>query len=127
VNTWLPINKKLWTDSFTLFMAGLDFVMFATLLWFIDGRGYKRFAKPFAIMGMNAIALYMTSEILDEVFGAIHLSSGGQTITLHEWLYGLLTSFASPLNASLLFAIGYVLLMFLIGYGMYRRRWFLRV
>lgn len=124
VNAWLPINKKLWTDSFTLFMAGLDFVMFATLLWVIDGRGYKRFAKPAVIMGMNAITLYMTSEILDEVLGAIHLSSG---ITLHEWLYGLLTSFASPINASLLFAICYVLLMYLIGYGMYRKRWFLRV
>lgn len=42
VNVWLPINKKLWTDSFALFMAGLDFVMFAMLLWFVDGRGYKR-------------------------------------------------------------------------------------
>lgn len=38
-NLWLPINKKLWTDSFTLFMAGLDFLMFGGLLWLVDGLG----------------------------------------------------------------------------------------
>ena len=36
-NTWLPINKKLWSDSFSLFMAGLDFVMFAIFVWLVDG------------------------------------------------------------------------------------------
>lgn len=128
-NVWLPINKKLWTDSFTLFMAGLDFVMFAIMLWLVDGRGYKRFTKPLAIMGMNAITIYMTSEILEEIFDAIHLPSpAGQTLTLHEWLYNhLFASFASPYNASLFYAISYTLLTYLIAYAMYRRRWFLRI
>jgi len=128
VNIWLPINKKLWTDSFALFMAGLDFVIFAMMLWFIDGRGYQRLAKPLVVMGMNAITIYMTSELLDEVFDDIHLSSGGRLMTLHEWLYNhLFASFTSPMNASLLFAICYTLLMYLAAYGLYRRRWFLRV
>jgi predicted acyltransferase len=34
---------------------------------------------------------------------------------------------ASPVNASLLYAVAYVLLMFAIAYGMYRRKWFLKV
>jgi predicted acyltransferase len=38
----MPINKKLWSGSFTLLMAGLDFLMLAMLLWFVDVRGYKR-------------------------------------------------------------------------------------
>ena len=125
VNVWLPINKKLWSDSFALFMGGLDFVMFAILLWFVDGQGFKRITKPFVIMGMNAITVYMVSEILDEALGAIHLPSG---VSLHAWIFNtLFLAIASPINASLLYAICYTLLTYLVAYGMYRRRWFVRV
>jgi predicted acyltransferase len=126
-NIWLPINKKLWTSSFSLFMAGLDFVIFAGMVWLVDVRGYKRFAKPMVIMGMNAITVYMVSELLDQVFNAIHVTSGGRSVTLHAWLGGLFGAVASPYNASLLFAIAYTLLMYLVAYVMYRHGWFVRV
>ncbi len=118
-NTWLPINKKLWTPSFTLFMGGLDFVMFAMFLWGIDGVGYKRAAKPLAIVGMNAITIYMISELVDEALSIGHL---------HGPIYRILfASIASPANASLLYALAYTLLMYAVAYLMYRRKWFLRV
>jgi predicted acyltransferase len=125
---WLPINKKLWTDSFALFMAGLDFVVLAVFVWLIDGLGYKKLVKPLVILGMNAIAVYMTSEIGAELFDAIRWTSGqGGQITLKAWLYHLFLAVASPINASLLYAVSYVLLMYGIAYVMYRRGWFLRV
>jgi predicted acyltransferase len=118
-NIWLPINKKLWTDSFCLFMAGLDFVIFAIFLWLVDGLGMKRAVKPLVIMGMNAIAVYLASEFLDEALNATRL---------HHWLFDNLFGWpASPFNASLLYAIAYVFLMYLLAYVMYRRKWFLRV
>ena len=127
-NTWLPINKKLWTSSFSLFMAWLDFVVFAMFLWLVDGLGYKRVVKPLVIMGMNAIVVYMASELLDEVLDAIRWQAGGHVITLHTWIQNtLFAPLASPANASLLFAIAYTLLMYLLAYGMYRRRWFVRI
>lgn len=121
---WLPINKKLWTTSFSLFMAGLDFVLFAAVLWLADGLGHGRFLKPLVIMGMNAIAVYMASELLDVTFDSIRV---GET-TLRVWLYRtLFAPLAAPVNASLLYALAYTLLMWLLAYGLYRRRWFLRV
>ncbi len=65
-NIWLPINKKLWTTSFSLFMAGLDFALLAAFLWIVDGLGYKRAIKPLVVMGLNPITIYMISELLDE-------------------------------------------------------------
>jgi len=127
-NVWLPINKKLWTSSFSLFMAGLDFVIFAMFLWLVDGKGYKRAVRPLVIMGMNAIVVYMASELLDEVFHAIRWPAGGHVITLHTWIFNtLFAPLAAPINASLLFAIAYTLLMYLLAYGMFRRRWFVRI
>jgi predicted acyltransferase len=46
---------------------------------------------------------------------------------LHAWLGGLFGAVASPYNASLLFAIAYTLLMYLVAYVMYRRGWFVHV
>jgi predicted acyltransferase len=116
---WLPINKKLWTSSFSLFMAGMDFVIFAGFVWLIDGRGYQRYARPLMIMGMNAIAVYLASELLEEVLSLTHV---------HEWIYQtLFAPFAAPNNASLAYATCYVLLMYAIAFGMYKKRWFLKV
>ncbi|HMC58859.1 MAG TPA: DUF5009 domain-containing protein [Candidatus Solibacter sp.] len=127
-NQWLPINKKLWTSSFSLFMAGLDFAMFAMFLWLVDGRGYQRVVKPLAIMGMNAIVVYLASEFLDEAFGCIRWSSHGRTITLHQWLFdNLFAPLLSPINASMLYGIVYTLVIYLFAYVMYRRHWFVRV
>ena len=118
-NVWLPINKKLWTSSFSIFMAGLDFVVFAGCLWLVDGRGWKRMAKPFVIMGMNAITVYMISELLDTALSALHWRE--------PLFHSVFAPLASPVNASLLYAIAYTALMWLIAYGMYRRNWFWRV
>ncbi len=123
-NIWLPINKKLWTSSFSLFMAGLDFVMLAICIWLIDKQGYRRLTKPFVIIGMNAITVYMISELLDEVINSVTIGK----VSVQEWLYQhLFVPIASPMNASLLWALSYTLLMFVIAYFMYRRKWFLKV
>ncbi len=80
---WLPINKKLWTDSFSLFMAGLDFIVFAIFAWFIDDQGWRKPARPFVIFGMNAIALYMVSEGLAEFLDAVRVGP----LTLQQSIY----------------------------------------
>jgi len=118
-NQWLPINKKLWTSSFTFFMAGLDFVAFAICLWLVDELGWKRITEPFVILGRNAIAIYMVSELLAETLSSLHWQK-----PLYQALFA---SWASPINASLLWAISYTLLMFLVAWFMNRRGWFLRV
>ncbi len=60
-DAWLPINKKLWTTSFSLFMGGLDFVLLAVFLWLVDHLGHQRYVRPLVIIGMNSIAVYMAS------------------------------------------------------------------
>jgi predicted acyltransferase len=123
---WLPINKKLWTSSFSLFMAGLDFVIFAGFVWLIDGRGYQRYVRPLVIMGMNAIAVYLASEFVEEALSLIHPGGKGSP-SIHAWIYQtVFAPLASPRNASLAYAICYVLLMYAIAYGMYKKRWFLK-
>lgn len=119
LDLWMPINKKLWTTSFALFMAGLDFMLFASFALLVDGMGVKRAVRPFVILGMNAIVIYMVSELLETLLYRTHARA---------WLYDhLFAPFFAPVNASLLFALSYVGLMFVIAWVMYRRGWFVRV
>ena len=121
---WLPINKKLWTDSFTLLMAGLNFVVMAILLWTLDIRRWTWAARPFAIFGMNAITVYLASEFLNEALQAIKWHN----VSLQQVLYiTLFAPLASPPNASLLYAIAFTLCMYTLAHFMYKRGWFLRV
>jgi predicted acyltransferase len=119
-NLWMPINKKLWTDSFSLFMAGLDFTAFAAFVWVIDGLGWKRPLRPFVIMGMNAIVVYLVSE-----FGAALLAD---VLHAQEPLYrAVFVPIASPAMASLLYSLAFTAAMFVVAYVMYRMKWFVRV
>lgn len=122
-NVWLPINKKLWTTSFALFMGGLDFVVFAGFLWLVDAQGYKKWTRPFVILGMNAIAVYMVSELFAETLGTIQVGA----VSLKSWIYqAVFAPLASPYNAALLWALCFTGLMWVVAYGLYKKGWFLR-
>ncbi len=123
-NPWLPINKSIWTSTFALLMSGIDCLLFGFFLWICDVQGLSRWFKPFLIMGMNAIVVYMASELTDMVFQKIPMG----TTTLRVWLYQtIFAPLASPMNASLLYAIVYTLLMYFLALLLWRRKWFVRV
>jgi predicted acyltransferase len=119
LDPWLPINKKLWTSSFALFMGGLDFVLLAGFAWLVDGLGWTAPVRPLVILGMNSIAIYMASEFIDVILWTL-----GWRAPIYQALFAPL---ASPLNASLAYAVTYVGVMFVIAWGMYARGVFIRV
>ncbi|MDE3195403.1 MAG: DUF5009 domain-containing protein [Acidobacteriota bacterium] len=116
---WLPINKKLWTSSFSVFMAGLDFALLSLFLWLVDGMGFKRGLRPLIALGLNPITIYMISELLAEL-----LDYTGIQASLYKHVF---VPVASPYNASLLWALAYTGLMFAIGEVMYRKKLVVRV
>lgn len=127
-NSFFPINKALWTSSYVLFTGGLALQFLALFYWLIDINGYRRWAKPFEIFGMNAIALYVGSGLMAELLGLIKVSSGGASVPLQEWIFQhLFASWASPINASLAFAIAFVLVWLGLMWILYRRKIFLSV
>ncbi|TAK93153.1 MAG: DUF5009 domain-containing protein, partial [Verrucomicrobia bacterium] len=137
---WLPINKKIWTSSYAVLMAGLAMVCFATCYWLIDVQGRRKAVKPFAIYGMNAITVFVLSGVLGRILGEIKIATApDKTISLRSWLFNqlcapfasadtapLLGALASPQIASLLWAVMWTLMLFLIAWAMYRKKWFVK-
>jgi predicted acyltransferase len=114
----LPINKNLWTSSYAVFMAGMALVVFGVCYWIIDVHGHRGWCRPLAIYGMNAIAVYVLAGLISRLIG------------IWGWrqpVYEILQPFASPINASLVYALGYVMLLYGVAWLLHRNRWFLRV
>jgi predicted acyltransferase len=126
---WLPINKGLWTSSYSIFMAGWALVCFAVLYWIVDVKGYERWSKPFAIYGKNAIAAYILSIALDGLMTHIRLKGPtGRHVKLKMYAFDhFFIKLGGPNGDSLLYSISFVLVIFAIVWIMYRKRWFLKI
>jgi predicted acyltransferase len=130
---YLPINKNMWTSSFSIFMAGWALVIFSIFYFLIDVKGYKRWATPLTIYGMNAIFVFVLSGVLGRLLSLtkfnVMLSDGTfadvglKTIIMQN----LINPFFSPLMASLVWAIAWDLMLFLFAWGMWKKKWFLKV
>lgn len=134
--TFIPINKSLWTTSFSIFMTGWALLIFATFYWLLDGNplpavrdASARLFKPLVIFGMNALFLFALSGLIAKTLGFIKLvQADGSTASLKTILYAPLKALSiSPVNASLSYALLFCAMMFLIAWGMWRKNWFVKV
>ena len=126
---WFPINKNLWTSSYVVFTAGFAALLLGACYWLIDVRGRRRWATPFIIYGMNSIAVFTLSGLVGRLLGVIKVTgAGGQAVSLKSYIYGnVFAPLASPVNASLLFAISYVLFWLAMMWLLYRKRIFIKI
>jgi predicted acyltransferase len=128
-NVWFPINKNLWTSSFAVFSAGVAALAFAFCFWLVDIRGLRRWAVPFVIYGTNPILAYGLSSLMTKLLALIHVSSAnGQSVTLQLYLFDRLFVPLFPTHlASLMYAIAYTLLWFIVMLALYRRGVFVKI
>lgn len=124
MSAWLPINKNLWTSSYSVFMAGLASVVLALCYWIVDVQKWRRWSRFFEIYGLNPLAVFIFTGIIGRLLGIIRIGDKPFEAWIFEHAFAPL---ASPINASLLYAVVNVLFYFAIVYAMYRRRWFLRI
>ena len=123
-----PINKKLWTSSYVVFTTGWALMLLAACYELIEVRLIKRWSKPFEIMGLNAIALFVSSVILIKITAKTQIGTGETGISIYNWIYqNIFASWAENLNGSFFFGIVAVLLWYGFAVVMYRKNWFIKV
>ncbi len=115
----LPINKSIWTSSFAVLMAGVATQVLAAFYWIIDVQGWRWCARPFAILGRNALAMFVLSGLFARTLGLLHAAG-----PLYQRVFAPL---APPKIASVLYALANVLLFGSIAWLMNKRRWYVRL
>lgn len=121
---FFPINKPLWTSSYVLYSSGLDLLILAALMWTIEIIGLKKWTCPLEVFGKNPLFIYMMSELTVSLMYFISISGE----SLNGWLYNnLFLSWSEGKNASLLFAISYMLVLWLFGYILDKKKVYIKV
>ena len=128
-NPVFPINKNLWTSSYVLFMGGMAMVGLAMCYWLVDVRGVRKWTRPFTVYGMNAIAAFFLSGVFARLLNLVTVPGGpAGTQPVKAWIYAnAFASWLPPLNASLAFAVTFVLMWWGIMEAFYRRKIFIKV
>ncbi|MGA9575570.1 MAG: hypothetical protein WBS20_16640, partial [Lysobacterales bacterium] len=113
---------------YALFMSGIATVFLAISYYFIDVRGWRRGTGPFHVYGMNAITVFFLSGIVGRLLYLVKWTSADGVVTLKEWLVNtFFTSWLSPVNASLAYAMGFVFMSYLAMYILYKKQIFIKV
>jgi predicted acyltransferase len=126
-NSVFPINKKLWTSSFVFITTGLDLIIISFLLYAIEIHNWNKgnWTRFFTILGKNPLFIYILSEILVIVLYMIQVKPG---VSFYGWINTVLYQVIAPgALGSLLFAISYMLICWLVGYILDKRKIYIRV
>lgn len=106
---WLyPVNKDLWTSSFVLITSGCSLLLLALFYLLVDVWQWRRFNAFFAVIGCNAILVYLGTSLVDWRYSS-------------QSLFGGIASALPEAGAALVIAIGVILLQWLVLRWLYRR------
>ena len=122
-NYGFPINKKIWTSSFVLHTVGIDCMILACIIYYVDFLNKRTGTYFFEVFGKNPLFIYLVSELSVIIF---YLIPVGDT-SLFEWLYQNIFSYSGAYIGSLLFAICYMLYCWLVGYFLDKKKIYVRV
>jgi heparan-alpha-glucosaminide N-acetyltransferase len=112
-----PVVKRIWTPSWTLFSGGACFLLTAAFSWVIDVKGYRKWAFPLVVVGMNSIAAYMIAHLFEDfVSSSFRINLG----------LGPFQIFGTALEPLMLGA-AVLLTYWIFLYWMYKRKIFLRI
>ncbi|MFN0111902.1 MAG: acyltransferase family protein [Blastocatellia bacterium] len=112
-----PSVKRIWTPSWTIFSGGWCFLLLAGFYGLVDKLGYKRWAFPLVVIGMNSIAIYVLSHLIEKFILASFRIHFGQNVfnVFGEGYSWLLSGWAA------------IIVFWLMLYWMYKKKLFIRI
>jgi len=112
---YFPINKRLWTSSFVLYVGGWSLLLLSAFYFVIDVMGFKKWAFPFIIIGVNSIVIYMASE------GMIDFAHTA------GYIFGGLIMYAPVIWQPVFSACSVTLIQLALLYFLYKQKLFLKI
>lgn len=123
-----PINKPLWTSSYTIYSAGIAMALLALLYMVADLYKLTAWGFLFAVFGANALFSYFLSGISTRLLLFIKVFDGEEKITLYRWIYEKICfPVAGSFNGSLMFALIQLAVIWIAAFFLFRKKIMLRL
>lgn len=122
---FFPIAKKLWTSTFSLLTIGIDLAILGLLIYVIEIEKVKRGTNFFLILGRNSLAIYLLSELLLTVLQTVWV---GPKLSFYDWINQVFYQRLFPgAFGTLVFAICYMMLCWLVAYVLDKRKIYIKI
>lgn len=119
-----PINKPLWTSSYVLHSVGLSLIILAALILIIEIAGYVKWTYFFEAFGKNPFFIFALATLLVKTINFIRVEGS----SLQGWIYEhAFLTWTEGKTASLCFALSYMLVIWLIGFWMDKKKIYVKV
>ena len=126
----IPCCKKAWTSTYVLITCGMASCILAMLIYAIDVKGHNRWCRFFQSFGVNPLFCYLLGSILAIIFGTVRfgMDAEGSPVTLHSLIYdGCQAVTTSPEAASALYAVLFVLICWVPGYFLFKKKIYIKI
>lgn len=131
-----PVNKKIWTSSYTIYTTGLAIIVLCTLIFLIEFKNRKgAWSRFFDVFGKNPLFIFVLSGFIPRILSLIRINDGtdehGQPkyISPLYWLYehAFKDHFYDQRLGSVLYAVSLITVYWLIVYVLDKRKIYIRV
>mgnify|MGYP000987242539 CR=1 FL=1 len=123
-----PINKKLWTSSYTIITCGMGALFQAILIWIIDIKNKKEWCKPFEAFGVNPLFMYVLGWVFAVLLGTITLTIGEKTASVKWFLYNnVMQPTLGEYFGSLIYALLFISFVWVFGYALYKKKIYIKL
>lgn len=119
----IPINKKLWSTSYTLLTIGIDVVLLAAMVQIVDRWAVRAGTGYFEVFGKNALVVYMVAELAMNLGWTLHVGA----TPLLRWVYDAGFAWIGGKTASLVYALVFAQACWVLAWALDQRRIYIRL
>ena len=129
LSIWLPLNKSIWTSSYTIYTIGMDLILLAFMVWLSDVKQWARLATPFVIFGENPLFIYVVASLWESALLTIRLKTQlGTTQSLIYWLNDhLFAPWLGSVAGGATMALAHVLGFLGLAWALHRKRIIIKI
>ncbi len=136
-NMVFPLNKKIWTSSYTIYTTGLAVLVLAVMMNLIEFKNVKgAWSKFFDVFGKNALFIFVLSGVLPRLMGLVRikgaiLPNGKQNyLNPFSWVYEYVCKPilpAEPRLGSLIYALCFIAMMWFFAWLLDKKKIYIKV
>ena len=132
---FFPINKKIWTSSYTIYTTGLALMILAVMIYLIEFKNAKgAWSRFFDVFGKNPLFIFALSALLPKSLALVRIpmlnGNGEASYTSPlRWFYQHCCEplFSEPRNSSLMYALCFISFMWFLAWLLDRKKIYIRV
>lgn len=133
-----PLNKKIWTSSYTIYTTGLALLTLSVMIFLIEFKNAKGvWSRFFDVFGKNALFIFVLSGVLPRLMGLIRIPGVADAVTGKQKYYSPFSWFyehvckpilpVEPRFGSLIYALCFIAMMWFFAWWMDRKKIYVKV